>query len=640
MRKPFLLRTLVIILSFLPLTTFAADTLFTINGEPTGSQEFKYSYIKNDVTGKLDFSKKSVDSYLQLFIDYKLKIKQAEDLGLDTVPSLKQEYEGYRAQLLNSYIEKKVLIPLIGQEYNRSKKDVRIAHVFVLKKSKDALAKIQKAYHELEKGVPFSQVAKKYSEDTATNKNGGEVGYFTAMQVAYPQLEDAFYNTPVGKFSPIVATDFGYHIIKVEDVRPARGKIKVAIIKLNIPKDSTKQLEVKNRIDSLYQVLKSSKDDLFGQLALRYSEDSYSASSGGELDWFGINRYIKVFEDAAFSLKEDGEISEPVRTSTAWYLIKRLSKVKEATFKDEEPVLRTKILTSKMYQIKQKEFNDYLAQIGHLELDSSVLKTFLDSLAIKTVASKLIVDPKTANYILFSLQGKKYSQSEVVNLMNTNSMKVNSRLGQNRIDALYQLTMQDLLNKVYEQKLIDSVPDYKSLLNEYRNGVLIFELTKEKVWNKAVNDTLGLQDFYKSLGNKYMWNERAQVIRFGKLDGLTQDDLAKWIKKKRLNSIASWSDFLSKNKDLKIQVSEETIEKKVTDGSEKIDWTLGLHRDETGALYQVIKLIPTQKKDLADVKGYVIAAYQDYLENQWVQNLRNQYQIDVHESTLNNLIRK
>lgn len=637
MKKSFLFGLTLLFGSSFCNNTDAAETLFTINNKPVTSEEFSYIYQKNSINGQADFSKSSLDDYLKLFINYKLKVQQAKDLGLDTVNALMKEYEGYRKQLLETHIQRQVVDPLVKQEYERSRQDVAISHVFIEKKSENAEKKINEALQKLKQGENFAAVAKKYSEDKQSAENGGIIGYFTALQIGFPQIEDALYTTPKGSYSNVITTDLGYHIIRVDDVRPARGRMKAAIIKINVPEQPDGNLLTKNKIDTVYNLLKSGED--FAMLAAKYSDDGNSAMRGGELDWFGINTYVKEFEDAAFGLKSDGDFSKPFNTASAWYIVKRVMVSELQPFEEAESVIKAKLLRSRMYNEKLTSFNDYLKSISDLKTYEENITAFENKLT--TVVDKYPFEfPHQEKALpLASIKGKIYDENKVGEIIKDNYTKVTGKLGKERAEALFKIALDDLLMDVYEQKLIDSLYDYRSLLEEYQNGVLIFELTKEKVWNKATTDTVGLQNFYQTLGDKYTWNQRAEVLKIQSETPLDEKSLSRIIKKNKLNSSEEWQKYLSDNPDVKIKISSELVEKNVSENAAKIQWTPGVFTSADNQLYQVTKILPAQRKALSEVRGFVVAAYQEHLEKEWLENLHKTYTIKVDNNVLQKLIR-
>lgn len=324
-----LLLTLSLVLSFQSLAQKDSDpVLFKVEGVPVHVSEFTYIYSKTN--GKsADFSRKSLEEYLDLYTKFKLKVYKAREMRLDTITSLKEELAGYRRQLADSYlIDKSVTEQLVKEAYDRVQQDVDISHIFLSIKEnaspQDTLAayeKLMAAKKRIESGTPFSTVAKEVSEDKSAEKNGGHIGFITAL---FPNgmyaLESAAYKLPIGKVSNPVRTNSGYHLLTVHARRPARGEIEAAHILIR--KTSDKPELAKMRIDSIYQLIQAG--EAFEGIARERSEDRQSAANGGYVGFFGINRYEKPFEDAAFSLQKDGDYSKPFETSVGWHIVKRV----------------------------------------------------------------------------------------------------------------------------------------------------------------------------------------------------------------------------------------------------------------------------------------------------------------------------
>ncbi|HUH73319.1 MAG TPA: peptidylprolyl isomerase [Chitinophagales bacterium] len=614
-----------------------AETILTINGKPVSVEEFEYIYKKNNINDQADFSKKSLEDYLQLFINYKLKVQQAKDLGLDTINSLNSEYDGYKRQLLETHIQRQILEPLITQEFERSKEDREIAHVFISLKTENALAKINEAYKKLKAGAEFSKVAKEYSEDEMSANNGGIVGYFTVMQVGIPEIEDAIYQTSLNNFSEVIKTEIGYHIIRVTDIRPARGKLKVAIIKMTIPSQDDEKLIVKTTMDDIYQSLLKGQN--FGELVLKYSDDINSKENSGELDWFGINTYVREFEEAAFALQKDGDFSKPFSTATAYYIVKKVMDNRNPTFKEAESVLKMKILKSKLFNDKMKAFDEDVIQKNNFKMMDDNVEKYKEKLVSTIDKYPFTYTPSEKALPILSIDGKVYNENDISEIIKNKYSKVTGKLGVERVDALYNTAINELVLESYEKDLINSSYDYSSLLDEYKNGVLIFELTKNKVWNKATTDSIGLKNFYNKMGSQYMWNSRAEILKINSEESISNSALTKMIKKNKLNSKIAWDKYLQANPKVKFNITAETIEQNVSPESDQIKWQVGLHSDNDKDFYQVVKISPKQRKDLAEVRGFVVAAYQEHLEKEWLKQLHKNYTVDINQAVLDSLVK-
>jgi len=641
MKKTVVIRTAFALAATLFSSAHASETLFTISGKPVAVEEFEYIYKKNNINNNADFSRKSLEDYLNLFINYKLKVQQAEDLGLDTIPDLLNEYKGYEQQLFDAYIQRKVIEPLIRQEYERSLSDMGVSHIFIGKNSPKAKEQITEAFKKLKAGEKFEDIAAQYSEDKNSSPNGGRLGYFTAMQIGYPQIEDAVYNTAVGQYSDIIETDLGYHLIKVWDKRNARGRIKVSMIKKNIPESPDGAARAKAAIDSIYkEVLEGGN---FGDLAVKYSDDPQSSMKAGELDWFGINTYIPAFEDAAFALKKDGEVSQPVQTPTAWYLIKRQMATSVQPFEEAEPVIRTRLMRTRMYNEKIKDFNDELKAATGFTENAKNVEGFKTKVAQYVDKYPFVFQKVASPQPLLTISSLTYNENQVGTVLEKIYNKVTGKLGLERAGALYDEAVQTLLMDAYKASLVDSVFEFSSLLEEYKNGVLIFELTRNKIWNKATTDSTGLEQYFKAHRDQYTWNRRAEGVKLLIKDPAFAEQVAKLAKKNKLNTVEDWQKYLEENQIQDVKVEKLLVEDKVSPEAAAISWNTGVSRpektNEQYVIYQVTKVTPPAKKELSECRGFVVAAYQEYLDKQWIAELRKNYSVSVNNEVLQKLVK-
>ena len=322
------------------ITAQKKDAVFIDFGdEQVTKSEFKRVYQKNN-SGEI-ISKSTVDEYLDLYINFKLKVKEAEAKGMDEDPAFISELKGYRKQLAQPYLTAEGILEELKKEaYERLQYDIKASHILVAvaedAKPEDTLAAYRKALKirkQLAGGEDFAQAAKVYSDDPSVKTNGGNLGYFTAFYMVYP-FETAAYNTPEGELSKVVRSQFGYHILKVVDKREAVGNIKVAHILISNDKELSKTDDPEGKIKEIYAKIKDGED--FGSLASQFSDDTRSASSGGQLPMFGVGRMVPEFEEVAFSLEEDGDVSEPFETPYGWHIVKRIEQAPIGSFKSVE----------------------------------------------------------------------------------------------------------------------------------------------------------------------------------------------------------------------------------------------------------------------------------------------------------------
>lgn len=492
------IKILSICILFLSFGVFAqkkSKTLVTINNQKTSVADFRRIYEKN-LDAVDNEEAKDVTKNLELYINYKLKVEEAYQIKLDTLPSYKREIETYKNQLSAPYLQDTTFIAdLVKDIYYRTKNQIKAKHILIRlprdatpKDTLKAYAKINAIRDRILAGENFEQVAKETSEDgsakddpaTGRKGNGGNLGYFSAFNMVAP-FEDAAYNTKIGKTSKPFRTQFGYHIVKVDDIKPSKGEVEAAHI---LVLDTTNN--GKNKIDKIYDELIISKD--FSGLAQKYSEDRGSKSRGGKLGKFGAGRMVKPFEDAAFGLQNEGSFSKPFKTRFGWHIVKLLKKHPIKPFNELENDLRTKIKrSSRMQMSKTAVINKLKAQYNIVE--NEVSKKILNRKNINGI-------PKDSlQQTLFTINNKKITQEEFVKYTRNRRNKP--------VFLLFDEFKNEEILKYYKENLVNTEPEYANTLNEYEDGLLLFELMQQKIWNKSSKDTLGLKSYFTKNSKAY-----------------------------------------------------------------------------------------------------------------------------------------
>ena len=321
MKLKIALTTLALALGYIGMAQKSSDVLITIEQEQITASEFMAIYNKNNVNIETA-DKKNVNEYLELFVNFKLKVHEAEYQGMDTAAKFTKEFNGYVDQLAKPYlVDKQFTEALIKEAYERSKWEIRAKHIMIQipdnptpQDTANAFAKANEVYAKAIADSVFSNVAVKYSDDPSVVKNGGDLGYFSAFRMVYP-FETAAFNTPVGEIAKPIRTSFGYHIIKAVDKRPASGELKAAHIMI-ISNENTSpedQKKAQDKINEIYGELEGGAE--FSKLATTYSDDRGSAKKGGDLGWFGAGRMVPVFEEEAFALQANGDYTKPFKNS-------------------------------------------------------------------------------------------------------------------------------------------------------------------------------------------------------------------------------------------------------------------------------------------------------------------------------------
>jgi peptidyl-prolyl cis-trans isomerase SurA len=623
-------------------------TLFSVNGKPVTVSEFTYIYSKTNGT-KADFSKESVKEYLDLYTKFKMKVARAKEMQLDTIPSLQEELLGYRRQLADSYLtDREVTDKLIREAYDRMQKDVKISHILVAINPKDTLAawnKIQGIYKELKGGASFESLVTK-SEDKNTNQNGGSIGYLTAMLPdGFYALENAMFDVPVGKTSGVIRTPMGYHIVKVNDVRQARGEIEAAHILIRKKKAGIDQNDAKARIDSIYAVLKTQNN--FDDLATRLSEDDNSAPKAGYLGVFGIGRYEPVFEDAAFGIDKDGGISKPVESSIGWHIIKRRERKAMQTFDAVKSRLKAQIQREQRYELARLAMVERIKRESGMTENTAVRDRFIGGLdsSFLTYAWRQPTISSAEKIIVFN-KDKFNTTSDFSDWLAENSnrrINYGAQFNNNPKEVAMQLFREFLNDKAlaYEETQLDKkYPDFRNLMREYEEGILLFEAIKQNVWDKASQDSVGLEKFYAENKTHYQWEERASIISY-----TVNDTLKPMIDK--IKAFAAKNDaqkvlkkFNTKGEYVKFQ--EETLERSKAKELSDVQWKAGtiVAAKDAMKFQKVDKVMPKAVKSLKEARGYVVAEYQEFLEKQWMEDLTKRFKVETDQAVLNSLIKK
>lgn len=629
--------------------------LFTVDNTPVHVSEFKYIYSKTN-QDKADFSQKSLEEYLDLYTKFKLKVQRARDLHYDTIASLKKELEGYNRQLADSYlIDREVTDRLIKEVHERTKKDLSISHIMVscpkTAASDDTLKayqKIMSIYDALQKGGKWNDVCSTSSDDKMTKDNGGALGYFTAMLPdGFYDFETAMYGLHKGEYSKPLRSPVGYHIIRLEDSRDARGEMEVAHILIRDAKDKPNP-GAKATIDSIYTALKGGAN--FDDLAKSVSEDNMTKPKGGYLGFFGINRYEKAFEDAAFALAADGDYTAPLQTSAGWHIVKRISKKGIEPFETAKNKLKSRIQRDGRYELaKQSMINRIKSENGFTE-NTATLDQFVNSLDSNFLTYKWKAPDEKSTAPLMKIGGENITLGDFTDYLGQNARR--------RMDfGTQHLPIADATRYLYkdfvgektlrheEKQLNSKYPEFKALMREYEEGVLLFEATKNLVWDKASQDSVGLEKYFENYKQKYQWDDRAVVTIYTLQDSFKTEinDLRALAAKKTAEEVLE--KFNKKSE--KATAREEVYEKGRNKVVDALDWKPGTlsavetsKKDESLNFMKIEKILPRSQKELKDSRGYVVADYQDYLEKQWVEELRKMYKVTVNQEVLRSLIQK
>ncbi|MCS7017788.1 MAG: peptidylprolyl isomerase [Cytophagales bacterium] len=510
-----------------PATSLPSDVqvLAHIGEQPITVGEFRYLYEKNNYADSTLYTAQNLRDYLDLFVKFKRKVMEARSLGYDTTQAYRAELAEYKKQLAKPYLSVNALSDrMVKEAYQRLQEEINAAHILISCRRdappQDTLAafrKIQDLRRRALAGEDFGTLAATYSEDPSAKENRGVLGYFTAMQMVY-DFETVAYNTPVGQISEVVRTQFGYHIVKVLDRRPNQGAIKVAHIMARFPEKATAtdSAAAYNRIYAIWQQLK--KGASWDSLCLAYSDDANSRDIGGELQWFSVGTMIPAFAEPAFQLKNIGDISEPVKTPYGWHLIKLKDRRPIEPFQEIEPLLRQKINKDSRGQISRTYLIAKLKKENQWVEDEKVKQLLLAMPNESILRGEWNYDraSKDLSKTIFTIKGTPYLLKDAAVFME-NNQGMGQRPGtllKNFVQELYEKFVEQCLIEYEEAHLAEKYPDYAYLVNEYREGILLFKIMEERVWGKALTDKEGLEKFFANNRERYRWPERAQVSIF------------------------------------------------------------------------------------------------------------------------------
>ena len=713
--------------------------IFSIDGEPVSTREFLYVYNKNNFNRDTVDLEKDLREYLDLYVNFKLKVREAKALGLDNTEAFINEFETYRDELAKPFLtENKVTEQLVEEAYQRLKEEIKASHILIkVDENADpedtlkAWNKITAIRKEVLSGSDFAEMAKKHSEDPSAQSNSGSLGYFTALQMVYP-FENQAFNTSIDSISEPFRTRFGYHILKVEDRRKSLGEVKVSHIMIRATDGISPQDSVlaRNKIYEIKQKLSQGND--WNELCSQFSEDLSSKSNGGAIPWFSMGNMIPSFAETAFALNNEGEISDPVKSPYGWHLIRledrrglesleeMRSELQQKVEKDSRSELNQKMLLKRLKKENEFMSNQNLADLAFSYADSSLLKGKWDYQPN---------DPKLVHN-LFTIGDQDYQLKDFYEYLKESQNASNNASPRQTMKIYYDQFVERSLLEYEKEHLADKYEDYRMLEQEYRDGILLFQLMDDKVWSRAVKDSIGLQKYYEDNLANYRWGERADAIvvnaanpgvidaikpyleqnyflldenavslpfsendlRLTDLDKSFQKVYDQLVNNEKLmleihypnseqefrsmvealfeesekvledqivfveedtESAFAFNLYSSNLKDLERTFNQTNpLDVKIEDGLfeqneleilSETEWAPGKYEIEFNNrdfLVYIKEIKQPEYKKLQEIKGTVISDYQNYLEKEWVNELKNKYEVDINQNELHKIIKQ
>jgi peptidyl-prolyl cis-trans isomerase SurA len=628
------------------------EVILEIDGKKVTKSEFLQVYLKNNNSPKYD--QQSLDEYMELYKKFRLKVAEAEALGYDTIPKLKKELAGYRKQLAQPYlIDSTENVAMVNQAYERLKSEIRASHILIKLNETatpaDTLAawnKIMGLKKRIEAGEDFKMVAmsKNGSEDPSVSRNGGDLGYFTAFQMVYP-FEEAAYTTPVGKVSNPVRTKFGYHILKVVDVRPARGTMKAAHIMIATSKEATAEQVESARKKSMEIYAKLQNGESFTKLASEYSDDTQTAEKGGELQLFGSGtntRMVPEFEDAAFALKNNGDFSLPIQTTYGFHIIKRLDVLPLKSFDELKKEIQAKVNKDERSQYTQTSFvNKLKKQYGHKDKFKKTSKWFVANIDSTYFTNTWNADNLKSDKTMFTIGKKAFTQQQFASYLEMNMRGAKKVDNGTLVKRQYQAWQKAEILAYEESKLEGKYPEFKALMQEYHDGILLYEVMTDKVWNRAIKDTSGLQEYFAKNSNKYVWGQRYNCYIYECKDEAIAADVNKMLLSSDTISSKTIIEKINATSELNLKVKTGKYEGETTASLKGQQLAIGVNKpykqNDKVYVVKVMEILKPGPKQLSEAKGPATSDYQNYLEQEWLNELAKKHPITINKEVLYSL---
>jgi peptidyl-prolyl cis-trans isomerase SurA len=623
--------------------------LMTVGGNKIEAGEFMRMYKKSIEPGKLP----DVDSFLKQFIVFKLKVSDALAQGYDTTKAFKTELSGYRNQLAQNYLtDNDAKEKLLLKTYQRSLTEINAWHILVAlapeaspEDSIKAWRKASDIRERIIKGESFETVARASSDDISVKINGGNLGYFTVFQMIMP-FEDAAFSLKAGSISEPVRTPYGYHIIKVTDKRPSKGRIKVAHIMKNAP-PGTSENEAKKAEEEINSIYKKLQDGAsFKDLAIKYSDHKESAVKGGELDWFGTGEIISDFSEAAFSLRDTGNYTKPVRTIYGWHIIKLLDRKPPGSFEESRSYLESKINQSNLNSLSKKSFIEKLKKEYKFAVNQDAYNWFIqntDTLIIQGLKKYDRATMPATNLYTFANQHltatgfANYIEKRGSMIVTDDSVIFINRSIETRVSDQLITYENSILEKKY--------PEFRYLMSEFHDGILLFEISEKKVWNKLSEDSAGIHQYYEDNKMNFLSKQTidAKIYTLKSPDGKKSLTSAY----KKYSRKPDTDDLLikkfNKKSDTLLFINERKFFRGEDPEIDQLKWVTGIQSFKKAGFPAIIHIKSVNEPvplSFEEIQGAMLTGYQNYLESKWTGQLKEKYSVKMDNLVLDEVRKK
>lgn len=622
----------------------SGPVLMTVNGKDVPVSEFVYLFQKNN---QQQAEPQTLDEYVGMFVDYKLKVADAEAAGIDTTAAFKKEYVGYCDDLAKPFLTDTTVTDRLRREaYDRLRTTRNVSHIMLPvgrtpDERRDNRLRLDSIRTAILNGADFGEMAVKYSSDRAAIRNRGNMGFVSSATLPFPFIEAAW-ATPVGQISPVIDdAPYGFHIIRVEDEKPNPGQVEARhILKVTRGLSADEAAAKKAQIDSIYNLLKNGAD--FADMATRESEDPGSARRGGMLDWFGPGQMVPEFEKAAFSTP-DGEISEPFATSYGYHIVLTTGHRDMPSYEESLPAIDHSIASDSRANAPRKAKLEQLRKQYGAELIPSALNKVHSLIAGHGKLDSIMIQQLTSDYTPIAVvNGRKVLVSDVAKSLPAYGSPVSAPAAADEFDRVAAERLDDATAEEARANLAATDADYRNLINEYRDGILLFEISNRNVWDKSNKDREGLEAFFESHRADYKWDTpRYKAI----IVSATSDSIAqaaeKYLKENPVG-VDSLVQRLRANFGRNIKVERKVFAK----GEDAVVDYLGFQGDKPAPQGKWVAFFTYEGKllnapeEAADVRGAVVNDYQQWLEEQWLNRLRKEYPVKINKKELKKLQQK
>lgn len=649
LRSTLLSVSLLLTAAFCNCQDISSKVLMTVDNKKVEAGEFIRMYEKSIVNEDL-----SVDDYLQQYILFKLKVADAVRKGYESDKSFIEELAGYRHQLSQNYLtDKSVKDKLLKQAYDRSLVEINAWHILINfppdPSAEDTLLTWKKASEirvRIMNGEDFEQVARSASDDVSVQINGGNLGYFTVFQMITP-FEDAAYKLQPGTISHPVRTAYGYHIIKVADKRASLGKIRVAHIMKNAPpgSDETVVKKAEAEINAIYDKLKNGES--FAEIATEFSDHKESAASGGSLDWFGAGEITSDFAEAAFALTETGQITKPIRTAYGYHIIKLLERRPHPSFEELKPALESKMNQTYLNSLSRNSLAEKLKKEYNFNINDESLKWFInntDTLIIQGVRKYDRSGMPEENIYTFS--GGSFTNAAFADYVENRGFRIDTKDSILFIRQTLDTRSTDHILETENKRLESKYPEFRYLMNEFYDGILMFEISADKIWNPVSEDTTGLMKYYENHKKDHLKPPSLTAKLYTLRTKNDEPDLLSRTYRKysgRKNTDTLLKKKFNRKNDSTLVIGEYKWTKGQNPEIDSLTWKEGEQYAIIGgypSVIQIKEIIEPVPLDFESVREEMIAGFQQYLEAEWSKQLKSDYPVVVDNVVLTEIKRK